>query len=168
MYARSGIRRDRTLDDDDLRRATHEAGHVVVALALGWPVEYVTIDPTDEYPTFRGHVRYGRQLTRYSELQVWGATLLGGREAERQLLGGFGIGSLDDERLVMERIVAGYADDVSRNAVGRAVLELARTTIAARHALVAEVRDALLEHRSMSGVAVQALADGTPMDQSTR
>lgn len=148
---------DESLEHDDQRRATHEAGHVVVAFAVGWPVASATIDRDPSYPTLFGHVRYAQQLTRYSELRTWGATFLGGREAERQLLGSYGIGSLEDERIVAEQIEAAYQDERTRRSVAQQILSLATTTISERRSQVIAVRDALIGARTLPAVELAAL-----------
>ncbi|RIK35146.1 MAG: hypothetical protein DCC58_20825 [Chloroflexi bacterium] len=148
---------DPSLEHDDLRRATHEAGHIVVAFTLGWPVASATIDRDPAYPTLLGHVRYAQQLTRYSELRAWGATFLGGREAERQLLGSYGIGSLEDERVVAQQIEAAYQDERTRRSIAQQILRLATATIAKRHSQVIAVRDALIRSRTLNAEELAAL-----------
>lgn len=151
--------RHTTVEHDDARRATHEAGHVVVALAVGWPFEYVTIDPDARFPNLLGHVQYARPVRRYAEVRPWGATFLGGREAERQLLGSYGIGSLEDERLVAEVISRNFSTEAARATERAAVLSLATSTVAARHNLVSTVRDALLKHRRLGADELRDLID---------
>lgn len=151
-------RRRLDVEHDDERRATHEAGHVAVALAVGWPFMYVTIDPDPRFPGLLGHVQYIHPVRRYAELRAWGATFLGGREAERQLLGGYGIGSLEDERLVAEVIAGSFSSDAARAAAERdAILALATRIVASRTRDIEAIRDALLEHRRLTAADIRAM-----------
>jgi len=156
--------------DDELRRATHEAGHVVVALDVGWPFLYVTLEADARFPAMLGHVQYAQRVRRYDEVERWAATFLGGREAERLLLGSFGVGSREDERLVAQVIRESYCVE-GRFEVASRALARAGAVIAARRADVVAVRERLIACRRLSADEVRALTSagrGSPRSQSTR
>jgi ATP-dependent Zn protease len=142
---------------DDARRAAHEAGHVLVALTVGWDFEYVTIDADPRFPDFIGHVQYARPVRTYTDLPAWAATFLGGRVAELTLTGSRGIGSQADERLVADILAGSYANEAQRRAAGRAALERAQQIVETNLPALRAVRDALLDRRRLEADEVAAL-----------
>lgn len=117
------------------RTAWHEAGHTVVALDLGMPVEEVSI----------GFGRGGRTLVHnYRGAEV----ALAGALAERRFLGfDDAEGCEDDERTALEALDRGESADVAR------VEEI----LARRAHDVEAIAEALLENERLSASDIEAL-----------
>jgi hypothetical protein len=69
------------------RAAVHESGHVVVAVRLGLPVAFVTLDgqPPDDLPGVKTYVRFVDcpPITTHAAAHDWAVMCLAGHAAER-------------------------------------------------------------------------------------
>ena len=80
------------LSDEDARvTAYHEAGHAIVALSLGSPVQFVTISGRGRYLGYAFSAEEDKKLGRRSDLCNFICRAMGGRAAELRLLGEDGV-----------------------------------------------------------------------------
>ncbi|MGH9279626.1 MAG: ATP-dependent zinc metalloprotease FtsH [Acidimicrobiales bacterium] len=177
-------RRSRVLSDEDRRRiAYHEAGHAVVATALGEPGQTVTKISLVARRSHGGATWYAgdgdRLLATQDELEHRIAALLGGREAEVVEFGQSSTGATDDLRRAAlmartmvwecgmgERIRATGEEPSERlrsdvDAEAEDVLaeaqDLARRTLLANHLVVVCLANALLQEETLEGPALDEL-----------
>lgn len=144
--AMAQARLEREVTETLTRQAWHEAGHVVAAMEMGFPVDQVSID----------FERGGRTHVRGSH----GAEVaLAGVLAERRFLGyDDAEGCESDERAALEAMQDGESADV-------AVVE---DILARRSREVKAIAEALLEHERLSSGDVEAIVRlaGSPATRS--
>lgn len=93
----AGLKHTRVDEQVRRRLAVHEAGHAIVALTLGRPIEYVTIEPRGRA---LGYVFYSegkdKLLFTETDLETEALILLGGRAAEYLFLHSRSTGAAND------------------------------------------------------------------------
>ena len=167
--------------------AVHEAGHAVVAIALGMPVEKATIIPgrfehdrllwsKDGEPRtvnvagkrYGGCVFLGSSGPRRGVWERHALVTFAGPLAEISILGGTSEASWKIHRRQAlaslrrttppKRIRAEWSfRDVAMMAWGEDVLAAARNLVDQHRAQIERVADALIEHETLSGEAIAAL-----------
>ncbi len=115
--------------EHDAATAFHEAGHAVMALALGRPVACVSIRPDHR---FLGVCEFGKAVFRPSEdwLEREMLIALAGAAAEAQHTGEYAWGAADRDRAYAEELAAERAGDARK-----AQRLLRRTLAKAEHLL---------------------------------
>lgn len=132
--------------------AYHEAGHAVLALILGRPVQRVSVLPDREK---LGHCQFGKGVFRPSEdwLEREILIALGGLAAEARHSGVYGWGGASRDRRYVEELAVQRAGERRAERLQRRLLAKAEHLLAdeghwrAVELLVAE----LLRHGSISG-----------------
>ncbi len=143
----------------DERRAAHEAGHVLTAVAVGWPFDYVTIDRDPRYPDLHGHVKYSRRIDEtasFGDLRACIAAFLGGKYGELALIGNVGPGPAQDEKTVIQLINDYYAPD-DRSSVYREAAMFADAVLRDSVQAARVIRDALVSQRRITGSSAEQL-----------
>lgn len=145
------------------RRAIHEAGHVVVAHALGWEFEFVTLRQHPRYRNLWGYVQYSRPLETRSDLDLWAPTFLAGQFSEALLLGFAGPGASHDNTMVMEQIRL-YLGRGSEGVVFfQTASDRARHIVLSRRDTTSAVADALMARECMHHAEVlSVIASASP------
>lgn len=148
------------------RRATHEAGHALVAYVAEWEIEYVTIDYDPQYPQFWGHTSYRRKLRDHisgtdkwtgGDVRSWAAAFCGGKFGEVALLGDYGPGSEVDDATVVEILRATYPDPGEMQLVYRDVVSFSLHSTAGCRTALAGIRDALIEKRKLTASQIETI-----------
>lgn len=158
--------------------AYHEAGHVLARLAMGYPVDYVTIkeDPeTQSLGATHGQIllssltperfKHGSAFTADEERSICDniTALVAGDVAETHHRGEVyeiepvSMSHTRDERNAIGQALALWRDDDIANAYTAFLTVRARRILVERWTLVEKVATQLLRQETLEGVAVQAL-----------
>ena len=150
----------------DAATAYHEAGHAVVALALGRPVQHVTIHPDREH---LGLCQFGKGATRPTDdwLEREILIALGGLAAEARHTGNYAWEEAGKDRryvraLCVQRAGERQAERLERRLLAKAEHLLARSGLWKAVELIA---GELLKRGAISGRAARDLFDRACNDE---
>ena len=147
--------------DVEIATAYHEAGHAVVALALGRPVQRVSIEPGE---LRLGHCEFRKGAFRPTDdlIETEILILLGGLAAEAQHTGEYGWDEASQDLRAVRRLTARRAGNAGKaERLERRMLDKTEHLLAQPGAwpAVERIADELLERRTISGRAARHLFD---------
>jgi ATP-dependent Zn protease len=142
----------------DEATAYHEAGHAVVALALGRPVHKVTVLPDRER---LGHCRFAKAVVRPSDdwVEIEMLIALAGLAAEARHTGTYGWEEAGRDLRYVRKLAAGRAGNRSVERLEKRVLAKVEYLLAdeGHWAAVSLIAAELLRHGTISGRAARHL-----------
>lgn len=156
---------DPPLDPRLVATAYHEAGHAVVALALGRPIQRVTIVPGKTHAGLASlgqcHIQKGRFRPSKDWLEDEILILFAGMAAEAQVTGDYCTAGAKQDLLAIRRLVESRAGGGERQVarLERRLLDKTEHLLAdeANWQAIQRIAAQLLEHQTISGRAARHL-----------
>ncbi len=146
---------------EDIATAYHEAGHAVVALALGRAVEKLSIVRNS---LRLGAVNFGSRRTgrRQDYFETEAMILLAGIVSESRVTGKLNWSGAGQDMLQLERMISGRVDkEKAAERLQRRLFDKTEHFLSQSEiwAAVEKIAQSLLQHRSLSGRAARHLFD---------